>query len=199
MDRPRAGEPGHRLGYPRSRKGTTMIQRSRPLFLPLVGALLAALLAAPDTVAAPQGDAVAGSGTLAPFGSTVPGPDTPKNAEFTVSARSGPNGEDPSGVIRYRIPGWTVAAADVTCLWTSGDRAVGGGVVRTGEIPAGFNILLLAVEDNGQPGRGHDLATTYISPSSEDPVTICADRGESGAAFIALQWLTRGNLTVRDN
>jgi hypothetical protein len=170
---------------------------SDPMRLSVLVALLL-VLAAPPASAAPKGDTVSGTGRVAPYGTAMSGGQGTHKVEFSVNARSEADGSNPSGTIRYRIAGWAEATADVTCLWTNGDRAVAGGVIRAGYTQPGYGILLLALEDNGPPGTASDMATPFISPSSEDPYTICADRAATGEAFIARQVVTSGNISVRD-
>ena len=117
--------------------------------------VLAAVVSVP-ALAAPSMDKVTGAGTtegVAGYGDFL---------HFTVSAHSGPSGEDPKGNIVYRWldeadvgvwPGGKPRSADIVCMNVDGNQAVVIAEWKKGDRPFGnsYPWLFLAVEDNGNP------------------------------------------------
>ena len=105
----------------------------------LVGGLVATMLPG-LAAAAHKGDSVTGAGT------TEGNPDHGDWLHFTVSAHSGPNGENPRGNIVYRflnpdnviqLDPEKVRSADVVCLHVDGNEAVLVAEFAKDALPAG--------------------------------------------------------------
>ena len=73
-------------------------------------------------------------------------PDT----QFTLSAHSGPLGEDAKGHLSFKIDDGPRFIADVTCLIVVGNEAFATGVIRRPASSAGDLVVMHAV-DNGNP------------------------------------------------
>jgi hypothetical protein len=109
-----------------------------------------------DAAAAQPKDSVVGAGT------TRGNPGFGDYLHFTVSVRSGPNGENPDGNIVYRFldasgyPGGKPRSADIVCLRVEGNAAVVIAEWKKGDRPLGdaYPYLALVVLDNGSPGGG---------------------------------------------
>jgi hypothetical protein len=73
-------------------------------------------------------------------------PDT----QFTLSAHSGPLGEDVKGQLSFKIDGGERFLVDVTCMFVVGNEAVATGVITRPASSAGDPVVMHAV-DNGNP------------------------------------------------
>jgi hypothetical protein len=70
--------------------------------------------------------------------------------DFTISVHAGPNGENPTGLLA--MTGFVTGNAVPTCLYVSGNRAVGGFTLVDG--PVSGRGFITEVEDNGPPING---------------------------------------------
>ena len=92
-----------------------------------------------------------GSGKVAPRSGTA--------SEFSLSAHSGPAGEDSRGFLNLRNVSSSLGDADagkghVVCLEVRGNRAVTLAEFK-GETPfPSFDYAMIVVEDNGRPSDG---------------------------------------------
>ena len=149
------------------------------IFATLAFALL--LLNSPLTASAAAGDAVSGTGIFF-LGD--------QRMSFTVSAHSGPAGEDAQGELHFRVGAFADATADVTCLRVTGNRAIVAGKVRQGTtLVPGYDYLYLIVQDNGEPigGEPVDKAGVLIATADFD------------CGFLdVINTLDNGNITVED-
>jgi hypothetical protein len=147
--------------------------------------------------AASTGDSVNGGGQIAPAG-------TDPNCEnhFAVNARSGPNGESPTGVLHYTAANCTgFFKADVICVRVVGNRAtVLGEFTHTKfENPTFEDGGVLAFyEDNGNPGKNG------ISPDRQQNTRLTA-AGLAAQKLLGCPapieprtQLTHGNLQIDD-
>lgn len=153
--------------------------------LALAAVFVGALALAP-AVAAAQGpqDFVTGGGHHS-------SPDT----QFTISAHSGPAGQDPKGTLSFKTEGQARIRAEVTCLIVSGNRAI---ATATYIDPATGRTQLVVMEavDNGEPGTAPapDLLRFSFAPFIR-PVA-----GSPGCFLPVLPPVpvTQGNIVVRD-
>ena len=156
-------------------------------FLPCL--LTAAVLAVvtPMGAAAGQGDAVIG-GARDAFGANV-----------IVSARSDPNGANPSGHINATLPspgspGDTFQVRiKVTCVAVAGNLAAVGGIISessSNDNPPGSDFVVV-FRDSGLAG-GEDDA---VEPLAGAPAALCADFVPLAAAAPPI---LSGNITVND-
>jgi hypothetical protein len=111
-------------------------------------------------------------------------------ASVRISAKSGPNGENPRGHFFLSEFGWQFSGS-VTCVRVVGHLAsVGGRVISSsgvGAPPVGSGFIQLT-QDNGSPGRNDRSQTIRIaSPPITCPVPTTP-------AFV----LARGNYVVHD-
>jgi hypothetical protein len=122
--------------------------------------------------------------------SVVGGAMTDQSAPFQIAyyyfadARSGPNGENPTGTLGWGCLQCPTATPrfpfDVTCLNVVGNKAIIGYLTRRDRLSGGFLIPGVAVvEDNGPPRQGvlvdrfgfsHD--TSHL-PADGPPITSC--------------------------
>jgi hypothetical protein len=108
--------------------------------------------------------------------------------QFTVStltATSGPSGEDPSGDVRFTVFGSLNQAGPVTCLAVDGDTAI---IRFDEELIFGFSMTLRVVD--GQP----DSVEVYF-PGGGDP-TDCSITGLTPSGFGGT--VTSGDIAVVD-
>ena len=106
------------------------------------------MLALP-ALAAPKGDRVTGNGWNHP----VPASDV---AEFHIDAKSGPNGENPTGKVSFkkRSTGATIEGP-VICLNVVGNIAgIGVDISKTKKTNDAASGILVWVEDNGKKVHG---------------------------------------------
>lgn len=75
-------------------------------------------------------------------------PDT----QFTVSARSGPSGEDPKGQLSFKPEDGPRFLADVTCVIIEGNEAIVTAVIKRPASNAG-DVLVMHAVDNGNPSE----------------------------------------------
>ncbi len=138
------------------------------------------------TAAAGKGDKLVGSGKTVFSDSPI---------KFTVSARSGPSGEQPQGQVHFTYVGFS-GKADVTCLSVSGNTAA---VVARASDPsrvvpgADYVDVFLFVTDTG-PAQ-NDIGDFGIAAGSggpiPPPITTCSGAGVNVP-------VTQGNVTVMD-
>jgi hypothetical protein len=111
-------------------------------------------------------------------------------ASVRITAKSGPNGENPRGHFFLTEFGWQFRGS-VTCVRVVGNLASVGGRVTSssgaGGPPVGSGFIQLT-QDNGSPGR-NDRSQTIRVPSP--PMTCPAP---TTPAFV----LARGNYVVKD-
>jgi hypothetical protein len=139
----------------------------------------------------PPQDIVTGSGT-------VVDPEGGIREQFTVSAHSGEQGDDPSGYVILRSPFLnTPAKGRVTCMSVHGNRADVGGVF---DDPVVYDNLAIhwfhwIIDDNGPPGTGApDLITPFIFRSDTHPPDF-----DPCSIFLAPIFpLDQGNFEVKD-
>ncbi len=118
-------------------------------------------------------------------------PDT----QFTLSAHSGPLGEDPKGQVSFKIDEGPRYRADVTCVLIQGNQAIVTAVIRKPESAAGQVIVMHAV-DNGNPNDGAPpdlLRFSFAGAIFESP--------ENPGCFLPVLGpvpVTQGNIVVHD-
>jgi hypothetical protein len=139
-------------------KGRTMRKRASLLVLLVaVAGVLAAAVPAGVGAQAPAQDSAVGTDVLFPFVITA-----------TFEARSGPQGESPSGSVRVNAR-LNFAGGPVTCLTVTGNRATIGFEERDFPFDSA-NGGFLFVEDNGTPGAGRDNIQFTLAT---DAPTVC--------------------------
>ena len=111
-------------------------------------------------------------------------------AHVRISAKSGPNGENPRGHFFLAQAGWQLRGS-VSCVLVVGNRAsVGGRVTKSSGVggpPVGSGFIQFT-EDNGSPGRNDRSHTVFVaSPPAACPAPLTP-------AFV----LARGNYVVKD-
>ena len=141
------------------------------------------LVVAGGAGAAPPQDFVTGGGHHSV-------PDT----QFTISAHSGPSGEDPQGQLSFKIEGQPRIKADVTCLIVTGSEAIATATFvdpQTGQ----DQIVVMDAVDNGEPNG----ATPDLLRFSFDPF-ITPDVNHPGCFLpvLAPVPVTQGNIVVND-
>ena len=164
--------------------------------------LVLGTMASTAGAAVPQ-DSVVGSGKLT-F-ADVPEPGMSTTEQQTVSAHSGPSGEDPSGMLKFHSPllESNQAQAEVQCLLVSGDTAVVGGrfpepVIYFGEA---WRRLLFVIRDNGPRAAGPDQATGFIFIDRERPPGFSPCNSVPPPALFPVEALSpveQGDYTVTD-
>ena len=114
---------------------------------------------------------------------------------FSVSAHSGPLGENPRGHIRVEgSPVFDTTSTQVECLVVAGNRAAAGG--RMEETPSGTFWLIVVAEDHGQPSDPlPDRAVPIFIIITPPPPNMCA--AVLGFSAFALP-MEEGNVTVHD-
>ena len=121
-------------------------------------------------VAGPKGDKVQGKGWN--------NPPNPNNvAQFRIDAKSGPNGENPKGKVRFKtLSSGAITEGPVTCLRVQGDLAVIGVDVTksTTTDPVKPKGLLVYVQDNGKPHKGQAVdEIRSVTIFTDDVPTVC--------------------------
>jgi hypothetical protein len=137
----------------------------------------------------PPGDFVQGTARL---------PETSGGGEFHFNARSGPLGEDPSGMywVKDGIFGLFTFTSEVKCLQVDGNVAyIGTEVTRAQEGAQEGNAVVFRVEDNGEPGAGRDR---FVGTPGNDPATDCDNPAHQAALTAASVTISQGNFTVHD-
>jgi hypothetical protein len=117
-------------------------------------------------------------------------PDT----QFTLSAHSGPLGEDPRGHLSFKIEGQPRVHADVTCLIVVGTQAFATGVITRPAAAAGQLTVMHAV-DAGNPNEiTPDLLRFSFVPF------IVPDANRPGCFLPVLPPVpvTQGNIVIDD-
>jgi hypothetical protein len=146
-----------------SRDGRQRWSLLRGLFFAV--AMSAGLLVVPGTsVAAPSHDLVAGTGTIALFGSPT----------LHVNAKNTANGAN--GSFRITYPDGIVVRGTVTCLFVAGNLASIVGLITESNSVTTFpegDYIFISVLDNGEPGTaGPDMIN--FSPGLPPPApTTC--------------------------
>ena len=118
-------------------------------------------------------------------------PDT----QFTLSAHSGPSGEDPKGQVSFKIEGGPRFTADVTCVLIQDNQAIVTAVIRKPDSAAGQVIVMHAV-DNGNPNDGSPpdlLRFSFAGAIVESP--------QNPGCFLPVLPpvpVTQGNIVVHD-
>ena len=136
-------------------------------------------LGAPMAQAGPAGDSVKGSGIAV------------TNEQFSIDASSTSQGKKPTGTMFFTVADPNYAGsvhAKVTCLKTTGNQAVIGGVVTsstTSVYPVGYGVEWY-VRDNG--ATGDILSISGATKAAPDCVTFMGG--------FAIQF---GNLAVTDS
>jgi hypothetical protein len=157
------------------------------LIVSLFSGFVVSLAAATTTAAGPNGDRVVGGGRDA------------FDANVSVEARSGPNGEHPRGHINATLPfpgtpGDTLQIRlDVVCVAVDGNRAAIGAVVTespSNDRPPGTPYVVV-FRDTGLPGGAGDAE----APIRGVPPANCADFLPLADAAPPLR---NGNISIRD-
>jgi hypothetical protein len=111
-------------------------------------------------------------------------------ARVRISARSGPNGENPRGHFFLAQSGWQFRGS-VTCMLVVGNQStVGGRITRSSGVggpPVGSGFIQLT-EDNGSPGRNDRSQTILVT----DPPTTCPVPTQPALV------VAKGNYVVKD-
>ena len=128
----------------------------------------------------PPHDFAVGGGTLEGTGGIL---------RFSVSAQSGPLGEDPDGFAHFRFEG-ILARFPITCMITTGNRAVFGGP-RT-EVPGDSHFMV--VVDN--QGLTPDLVNGPFTGGTPANQAGCAFHDAVSVLFTPLP--VQGNVIVHD-
>ena len=161
--------------------------RRRLLIVLLVAACVMAIAAVTTAAAFPGGDRVVGGGRDA------------FDANVSISAHSGPNGEDPGGHNNATLPlpdmpGVTFKVRlDVVCVAVVGNLAAVGAVVTesaSNDLPPGTPFVVV-FRDTGLPGGAGDA----IEPFPGVPPADCADFVGLAAAALPLR---NGNVSIHD-
>ena len=155
------------------------------------GVLLVALMPSVVSASFPN-DAATGSGRVEGLYGAV--------ADFSLSARSGPAGEDAKGNLNFRnvdYPDGQNGTVAVTCLLVVGNEAIiGGPWKKSSSFPdpdVDFDFGILYVQDNGQPnGPVADVGVAYGTTGPLD----CGALLDFSRIFA--QPLLHGNVVVRD-
>lgn len=112
------------------------------------------------------------------------------NRGASISARSGPNGEDPSGTFTVNgSSGNPTRTLEVTCLRVEGNRAFGFGTVRGG--PSDARLYFLVV-DSGDPTVPDQFA---VFGTSEQPCSMTSLFDDS---LTPVDFYGGGNFVVND-
>jgi hypothetical protein len=136
-----------------------------------------ALTVVPGSAHAAAGDAATGRGSVS---AVVP-------AEFDFRARSGPQGQNPSGRMHLRTASFEVLA-DVTCLSVAGNVATIIGTVTSSEgLDPSQNEMTFIVGDN-KATQTPDTFTYVVAPAGQEG---CFPHGQ-------FHPVDRGNIKVRD-
>ena len=142
-----------------------------------LGSMVLATMVAPSAAAqVPMQDSVSGTAATG-FGRDF--------VEFTLDARSGPSGENPTGTVAFRGPLVNFGPLDISCLRVSANKA--NMIVLAPEpnlVPPG---IVVSVEDNG-PGQDRIGWRPLAVLPSDCPVPS----GVLGSATIS------GDVTVTD-
>jgi hypothetical protein len=161
--------------------------RRRLLIVVLFAGCVIGLGAMPTAAADPGGDRVVGGGRDA------------FDANVSISAQSGPNGEDPRGHNNATLPlpdmpGVTFKVRlDVVCVAVAGNLAAIGAVVTesaSNDLPPGTPFVVV-FRDTGLPGGAGDA----IEPFPGLPPAACADFVGLAAAAPPLR---NGNVSIFD-
>lgn len=111
-------------------------------------------------------------------------------ASVRITAKSGPNGENPRGHFFLAEFGWQFRGS-VTCVRVAGNLAsVGGRVTKSSGVggPAVGSGFVQFTQDNGSPGRNDRSHTVFVaSPPMTCPAPVTP-------VFV----LARGNYVVKD-
>jgi hypothetical protein len=121
-------------------------------------------------------------------------PDT----QFTISARSGPLGEDPQGQFSFKIEDQPRIRAEVTCLIVVGNEAFATGVMVSPSSAEGQLVVMHAV-DGGEPAPGQAAGPDLLRFSFEG--FIVEDPQNPGCFLPVLPPVpvTQGNIVVHDS
>jgi hypothetical protein len=116
------------------------------------------------------------------------------DVQFTISARSGPLGEDPKGHISFKIDGEPRVKAEVTCVVVIGNQAF---VTAVGTRPAANEgqIIVMHAVDTGEPGDAPPDLLRFAFACGIRPVP-----GQPGCfqPFKGPVPVTQGNIVVHD-
>lgn len=154
------------------------------LVLPTAFAALASASHSPGEGGGPPNDFVVGGGHH-----SVPA------TQFTLSAHSGPSGEDPKGQVSFKIDEGSRHTADVTCVIIQGNEAIVTAVIRKPASAAGQVIVMHAV-DNGNPNEGSPpdlLRFSFAGAIFESP-----DNPGCFLPVLPPVPVTQGNIVVHD-
>jgi hypothetical protein len=146
---------------------------------------LAVALATDSTAAGPPQDFVTGAGHHSE-------PDT----QFTISAHSGPAGEDPRGNFSFKIEDQSRRRAEVTCLIVVDNEAVATGTIVFPESDAGDRVVMHAV-DGGEPAPGQTAGPDLLRFSFEPFIVEGSPPGCFFPVFPPVP-VTKGNIVVHD-
>ena len=145
--------------------------------------LLAMWLMVGTTAAAGKGDKLVGTGKTVWIGTPI---------KFTVSAQSGPSGENPRGTVLFDV-GFS-GKAEITCLYVSGNVAsiAARATNPSSIIPnADYVDVFLAVTDNGSSDISDFGMRAGSGGPVPPPVTECPGAGVNVP-------VTQGNFVVTD-
>ena len=162
------------------------MKRARTVFLVMVPLMVlpATALASHSPGQGPKIDKVDGTGRRDSLGQTE---------SVHVNAKSGPNGEDPSGRIRWTLQtatGTETVIAEVTCVEVTGNHAdLEGVVVRSDStVIAVGETMVASILDSGEPGTADQFGTDFGAPEFPG--------GRCDGTVIDLR--SRGNYVVHD-
>jgi hypothetical protein len=154
-----------------------------------IGAVLG-VLALPATAAATHSPGSSGPRDFVTGGGHHSLPDT----QFTLSAHSGPLGENPKGHLSFKTDGGERFKADVTCVIVAGNQAFVTGVFTRPGSAEGQLVVAHAV-DNGEPG---DATPDLLRFSFAGAIFPVQNRPGCFLPFLPPVPVTQGNITVHD-
>jgi hypothetical protein len=116
------------------------------------------------------------------------------DAQFTISAHSGPLGEDPKGHMSFKEEGQPRVRSNVTCLTIVGNQAFATGVIERPAAAAGQLMVMHAVDSGERGGIAPDLLRFSFVPF------IVPHHNRPGCFLPVLPPVpvTQGNIVVND-
>jgi hypothetical protein len=108
-------------------------------------------------------------------------------AQLTNKSFTGENGTSP-----YRLH------IDISCMETVGNIAIFGGTTKSTNDPNLVDAVFFTVQDNGEPGKGHDKISRVFF-WDEDPTTTGDPQacGATGPLDFPLETIETGNIQVK--
>lgn len=158
----------------------------RRLSIAVLVVLAGALAFAPSVAAASGADRAAGHGARVPTCNT-----DCEAFEFAFDARSGPNGQHPSGWFTGNFEGYASFTAAVTCLNVHGSWATLVGRIATGTGAADPNTFTKSKKPLYFAVVVHGLGRPHGAFPAKDQISYIGWDTEKG-------WLNKSNVTLTD-